>query len=74
MIKLSTRISSLLQQLDMAAFGLHFTSSLKVPNLSTKMPQKISKQIFFYPSLQNQHTHRPTVLQLENVTCIFIIS
>ena len=56
MFKLSAGISSLLQQSHMAAFGLHFTSTLKGLNLSTKMHQKISKQIFFYPSWQNQYT------------------
>ena len=73
MFKLSAGISSLLQQSHMAAFGLHFTSTLKGLNLSTKMHQKISKQIFFYPSWQNQHTHRSTLLHLETVTCIFMI-
>ena len=73
MIKFSAPISSLLQQADMAAFGLHFTSTLEGLNLSTKMHQKISKQIFFYPSWQNQHTHRSTLLHLETVTCIFMI-
>ena len=73
MIKFSARISSLVRQSHMAAFGLHFTSTLKGLNLSTKMHQKISKQIFFYPCWQNQHTHRPTVLQLETVTSIFMI-
>ena len=73
MFKISAPISSLLQQSDMAAFGLHFTSTLKGLNLSTKMHQKISKQIFFYPSWQNQHTHRSTLLHLETVTCIFMI-
>ena len=47
MIKFSAPISSLLQQSDMAAFGLHFTSTLKGLNLSTKMHQKISKQFSF---------------------------
>ena len=61
MINFSAQISSLLKQSPMAAFGLHFTSTLKGLNLSTKMPQKISKQIYFYPHWQNQHTHRSTV-------------
>ena len=61
MIKFSARISSLVQQSQIAAFGLHLTSTLKGLNLSTKMPQKISKQIYFYPHWQNQHTHRSTV-------------
>ena len=73
MIKLSTRISSLLQQLDMAAFGLHFPSTLKGPNPSSKMHQKICKQIFFYLSWENLDTHRPTVLHFETLTSIFII-
>ena len=73
MIKLSAPISSLLQQSPMAAFGLPFTSTLKGLNLSTKMHQKITKHIFFYPSWQNQHTDRSIVLHLENVTCIFMI-
>ena len=73
MIKFSARISSLVQQSHMAAFGLHFTSTLKGLNLSTKMHQKISKQIFFYRSWQNQHTHRSTALHLETVTSIFTI-
>ena len=73
MFKLSAQISSLVQQSYMAAFALHFTSPLKGLNLPTKMHQKISKQIFFYPCWQNQHTHRPTFLQLETVTSIFII-
>ena len=58
MFKLSAGISSLLQQSHMAAFGLHFTSTLKGLNLSTKMHHKISKQIFFYPYWENLHTHR----------------
>ena len=61
MIKFSARISSLVQKSQIAAFGLHLTSTLKGLNLSTKMPQKISKQIYFYPHWQNQHTHRSTV-------------
>ena len=73
MIKFSARISSLVQQSQIAAFGLHFTSTLKGLSLSTKMHQKISKQIFFSPSWQNQNTHRPTVLHLETVTCVFMI-
>ena len=73
MFKLSAWISSLLQQSHMQAFGLPFTSTLKGLNLSTKMRQKISKQIFFYPYWQNRNTHRSTVLYLETVTCIFII-
>ena len=73
MIKFSVRISSFLKQSHMAAVGLQFTSTEKGLNLSTKMHQKISKEIFFYPSWQNQHTHRPTVLHLETVTCTFII-
>ena len=72
MFKLSARMSSLVQQSHMAAFALHFTSTLKGLNLSTKMHQKISKQIFFYPSWQNQNTHRSTVLHLETVTSIFM--
>ena len=74
MIKFSAPISSLLQQSDMAGLGLHFTSTLKGLNLSTKMHQKISKQILFYCSWQNQHIHRSTVLHLETFTCIFMIS
>ena len=74
MFKFSARISSLLQQSHMAAFGLHFSSTLKGLNLSTKMPQKTSKQILFYCSWQNQHIHRSTVLHLETVTSIFMIS
>ena len=73
MFQLSAGISSLLQQSHMAALGLHLTSTLKQLNLSIKMHQKISKQIFFYPSWENQHTHRSTVLHLETVTCIFMI-
>ena len=73
MFKLSPRISSFLQQSDMAAFALHLTSTLKGLSLSTKMHQKISKQIFFSPSWQNQNTHRSTVLHLETVTCVFMI-
>ena len=73
MIKFSARISSLVQQSQIAAFRLHFTSTLKGLSLSTKMHQKISKQIFFSPSWQNQNTHRPTVLHLETVTCVFMI-
>ena len=57
----------------MAAFRLHFTYTLKQLNLSTKMHQKKSKQTFFYPYWQKQHTHRSTVLHLETVTCIFMI-
>ena len=56
MFKLTARISLLLQQAHMAAFGLYFTSTLKGLNFSTKMPQKISNQIFFYTSSQIQHS------------------
>ena len=74
MFKLSAGISSLLQQSHMAEFGLHLTFTLKQLNLSTKMPQKIGKQILFYPSWENQHIHSSTVLHLQTVTCIFLIS
>ena len=73
MIKFSAWISSLVQQSHMAAFGLHFTSTLKGLSLSTKMHVKISKQIFFYPYWQNQHTHRSIVSHLETVNSIFMI-
>ena len=56
MFKLTARISLLLQQAHMATFGLYFTSTLKGLNFSTKMPQKISNQIFFYTSSQIQHS------------------
>ena len=72
MIEFSAWISSLVQS-HMAPFGLHFTSTHKGLNPSTKMHQKISKQIFFYLSWQNQNTHRSTVLHLDTVTCIFMI-
>ena len=72
MFKISAPISSLLQQSDVPAFGLYFNSTLKGLNLSTKMYQKIGKQIFFYPSWQNQHTHRSTLLHLETVASIFM--
>ena len=74
MFKYSALISLLLQQSDITAFGLHFTSTPKVLNLSSKVPQKISLQIFFYPSWQNKHTHRSTVLHLVTVSSILIIS
>ena len=74
MFKFSKRIPSLLQQSHMPAFGLHFTSTLKGLTLSTKMHHKISKRILFYCSWQNQHIHRSTVLHLQTVTCIFLIS
>ena len=73
MFKISGLISSLLQQSDVAAFGFYFNSTLEGLTLLTKMHQKISLQIFFYPSWQNQHTHRSTLLHLETVTCIFMI-
>ena len=73
MFKLSARISSLLQQSDMAAFALHFTFTLKGLSPLTKMHQKISKQIFFYSYWQNQHTHRSAVLHLETVNWIYMI-
>ena len=62
MFKYSALISLLLQQSDITTFGLHFTSTPKVLNLSSKIPQKISLVSFFYPSWQNQHTHSSTVL------------
>ena len=73
MVKFSGWISSLAQQSNIAAFGLHFTSTLKGLNLSTKMHHKISKQIFFYPYWQNQYTHSSIVFHLETVNCIFMI-
>ena len=74
MFKFSALISSLLQQSDITAFGLHFTSTNKVLNLSSKIPHKISQQILFYPSWQNQDTHRSTVLHLVTVSSILMIS
>ena len=73
MIKFSGSISSLVQQSYLAAFGLHFTPTLRGLNLSTKMHQKISKQIFFYLYWQNQYTHSSIVFHLETVNCIFMI-
>ena len=74
MFKFSALISSLLQQSDITAFGLNFTSIPKVLNLSSKIPQKISQQILFYPSWQNQHTNRSKVLHLVTVSSILMIS
>ena len=73
MFKLSARISSLLQQSDIAAFSLHFTSPPKGLNLSTKKHQKISKKTFFHPYWENQHTHRSIVFHLGTVNCILMI-
>ena len=56
--KLSALISSLVQQLYMAVFGLYLTNIPKVLNISTKMPWKINQQIFFYTCWWNQHTNQ----------------
>ena len=56
--KLSALISSLVQQLHMAVFGLYLTNIPKVLNFSTKMPWKINQQIFFYTCWWNQHTNQ----------------
>ena len=73
MLKPLALIDSLVQQLDMAAFGLHVTSISKVLNASTNMPQKQSK-LFLYPSWLNQHTPTSTCLRSVTVSCIFMIS
>ena len=54
----------------MPEFGLQLTSSSKVFNLSTKMPQKISQQIFLQSSRLNQHNDTSTSLHSVSVSDI----
>ena len=74
MLKFSVLDLSLVQRLEIAVFGLHLNSIPKVLKLSTKMPQKISQQIFFCPSWQNLDTLMSTVLCLRTAGYIFMIS
>ena len=62
MLKHSTLIYSLVQQLDMAAFPLHLTSISKVSNGLTNMPQKSSLKFSYNLSgqvniLLSQHVY-----------------
>ena len=74
MFKFSALDVSLVKRLDIAVFDLHLNSILKILKLSTKMPQKISQQIFFCPSWQNQDTRTSTVLCLRTAGYVFMTS
>lgn len=73
MFKFSVLDLSLVQWLEIVVFGLHLNSIPKVLTLSTKMPQKISQQIFFCPSWQNLDTLMSTAC-LRTAGYIFMIS
>lgn len=73
MLKRSSFIASLLQELDMAEFGLHLTSISRVLDLLTEIPQKSSQQIFYHSWL-NQNTHMAKCLRLRTGSSISMIS